>query len=354
MHVLELHRRFEQLAQPVLLYIPEGMRAMAEARAQHMQVEPIARHRKKFDIAKARVLAMKLRHEGVQAMFVFDNRDIGFAGMVKRMFHPNLKLIFLQQMQIGVNKRDLIHTYRFKALDAWVTPLESLQNEINQRTRFPSSRVHRIPLGIDTKRFTEEPDSSARAHFNVPKKGFVFGIIGRITRMKGQLETLKAFANLAALRSDVYLLIVGEPTIDELESKAYYHEIVEVIENHQLHKQVVLHGFSSESERFYKAIDVCIMASHSETYGYVTLESMCSGTPVIGADAGGTPELMAIGGCERKFLPGDASSLFLQMQAEISNHQELRSSEIKKVKEFCSIDREVDLLITLARNLTDK
>ena len=34
------------------------------------------------------------------------------------------------------------------------------------------------------------------------------------------------------------------------------------------------------------------MASKAETFGMVTIESMAAGTPVIGSNAGGTPELL--------------------------------------------------------------
>jgi glycosyltransferase involved in cell wall biosynthesis len=42
----------------------------------------------------------------------------------------------------------------------------------------------------------------------------------------------------------------------------------------------------------FNAIDWTLMASYSETFGMVTLESMACGTPVIGSDSGGTKSLL--------------------------------------------------------------
>ena len=39
-------------------------------------------------------------------------------------------------------------------------------------------------------------------------------------------------------------------------------------------------------------LDMFILASHSETYGMVTIEAMASGVPVIGTAAGGTQDII--------------------------------------------------------------
>lgn len=42
----------------------------------------------------------------------------------------------------------------------------------------------------------------------------------------------------------------------------------------------------------FASADVFVMPSDSETLGFVVLESMASGVPVVGADAGGIPDLI--------------------------------------------------------------
>lgn len=45
----------------------------------------------------------------------------------------------------------------------------------------------------------------------------------------------------------------------------------------------------------FASADVFVMPSDSETLGFVVLESMASGVPVVGAKAGGIPDLIADG-----------------------------------------------------------
>lgn len=42
----------------------------------------------------------------------------------------------------------------------------------------------------------------------------------------------------------------------------------------------------------FASADVFVMPSDTETLGFVVLESMASGVPVVGADAGGIPDLI--------------------------------------------------------------
>lgn len=49
----------------------------------------------------------------------------------------------------------------------------------------------------------------------------------------------------------------------------------------------------------FASADVFVMPSETETLGFVVLESMASGVPVVGADAGGIPDLIDDGKVRR-------------------------------------------------------
>jgi sulfoquinovosyltransferase len=60
-----------------------------------------------------------------------------------------------------------------------------------------------------------------------------------------------------------------------------------------------------ELSRAFASADVFVMPSESETLGFVVLESMASGVPVVGARAGGIPDIIGHGVNGFLFTPGD-------------------------------------------------
>ncbi len=85
-------------------------------------------------------------------------------GWAKRLSSHSFKLLYQQAMQFGVAKRDVFHTLRFRPIDAWVSTLEFLRNQVERATRFPKERIHVVPLGVDPSRLIFWSDF-------IPRKG---------------------------------------------------------------------------------------------------------------------------------------------------------------------------------------
>ena len=134
----------------------------------------------------------------------------------------------------------------------------------------------------------EIDQSDAREILNLPKDKFIFGLIGRFDEHKGQLLVLEAFKKIDS--KNAILCFLGEPNKEG--GSDYYERFQDCILQNELDKEVVIRPFRRDVDVFYKAIDCCIMASKSETFGMVTIESLFCGTPVLASNAGGSPELI--------------------------------------------------------------
>lgn len=257
----------------------------------------VNRNRKYFDFQSAQLIANFISDNKHNVLLVFDNRDLDMAAIAKRKYNSSIRIIYFQQMQIGINKKGLIHTRRFKQIDIWITPLTYLKEELGLRTKFNLSNVQILPIGIDSSKFNQEQYTklSCREKLQMDVDSFYFGIIGRIDRKKGQLITLQAFYEFQKNHSNCKLLIFGSPTINDPDSELYFNEIKEFIKVKELGHLIEFAPFQPEVQLFYRSVDCFIMASESETYGMVTVESLASGTPTIGADTGGTPDLLGRG-----------------------------------------------------------
>lgn len=102
--------------------------------------------------------------------------------------------------------------------------------------------------------------------------------VGRI----GAEKNLIFFKGLLQRFPDCRLALVGDgPTRPELEA---------ALAGTKTHFAGILHG--EELSQAFASADVFVMPSESETLGFVVLESMASGVPVVGARAGGIPDII--------------------------------------------------------------
>ena len=122
---------------------------------------------------------------------------------------PELRLVFLQQMQLGVDKKGALHTWQFRRMAAWVAPLPWLARQVKERTHIAPSKVVCIPLGIDVEQFALGDKDEARKELGLPIKVPIAGIVGRWDDGKGHLLLVEAIAALAQRGIVLHGLFMG-------------------------------------------------------------------------------------------------------------------------------------------------
>ncbi|MBT2557527.1 glycosyltransferase family 4 protein [Hymenobacter sp. ISL-91] len=249
---------------------------------------------KALDVPAAGRLAKALRDFGTRALLISRNGDLGLAVLCRQLYLPNLPLIYQQHMQLGLAKRGLVHTLRYRALAAWLAPLPGLARQVLEKTRLSPEKLHVVPLGVELEKFADAQLTTAEARrrlqLELPTGTVLLGLIGRLDDGKGQDFVLEALPTLRQQFPQLHLLLVGEPTRNE--GSTYADALHTRIRELSLTEVVHLRGFTPQPEVAYRALDISITASPNETYGMVTIEAMVAGRPVLGAAAGGTRELL--------------------------------------------------------------
>lgn len=110
-------------------------------------------------------------------------------------------------------------------------------------------------------------------------------ITGNINRSKGQFEAIRALQTLQ--NKELHLSIAGTGPDKE--------EFQKYVQEHHLEKQVTFLGFVKDMEALRSKTDISLVCSANEAFGRVTVESMLHNNLVIGADTGGTLELIQNG-----------------------------------------------------------
>jgi len=286
-----------------------------------IQTQSFKRNLKKFDLFTAYKLAKSFKKSRISKVLVTSNIDLDLVCWVK-FFNPKLKIIYVQQMQLGVIKKNFYFNWKYKEINTWVTPLPWLKQQLKMMTNLSDEQIKLHPLPIDCNNWTscsKEEKMAAKKKLNLPENSTVIGLLGRIDPGKKQKLVLEAFINLLERRSDLksqnlHLLFAGEPTLNEQISAQYFQELKNKVQTSQLTKQVTFIAHQDNPSILYQALDYFIMPTSKESFGMVTLEALASGLTVIGCNDGGTKELLEDGKWGYLFEADNYLSLSLALE----------------------------------------
>lgn len=139
--------------------------------------------------------------------------------------------------------------------------------------------------GVDCRLFNPDKKTGLiREKYKIDER-YIFLYVGRLAPEKDLdilLETMKKLPDYVS--GNVRWLLVGDgPLLKDLKAEAP--------------SNVTFTGYMKGENlaELYASADLFVFPSGTETFGNVVLESMASGTPVIGAKAGGVQEIIQYG-----------------------------------------------------------
>ncbi len=145
-------------------------------------------------------------------------------------------------------------------------------------------------------------------------------VVGQICPMKGQHVVIKALSHLVSDTTNLRVYIVGDPIISEYDH--YMENLKNLVEEYNLSNYVRFTGWRNDSMKIISCMDLLINPSFSEGFGYVPLEGMALGLPVIATKVGVLPEAIVDGINGFLVEPGDDEGITRRWR-ELLNNLEL-------------------------------
>ncbi len=163
-------------------------------------------------------------------------------------------------------------------------------------------RVEIVPPGVDHRLFSPGDKAAARAAIGVdmavtgadpPTTAPVLLFVGRIQPLKGADVAVRALSQLDD--ATARLVVVGGPSGPDGEPEL--RRVHALVDELGLTDRVTFVDPRPHEEltNYYRAADVCLVPSRSESFGLVALEAAACGTPVVAAAVGGLNTLVVPG-----------------------------------------------------------
>ncbi len=197
----------------------------------------------------------------------------------------------------------------------------------------PVERVRLVPRSVDLEKFKYlSPDKKRKAEFNV-------GIIGRITRLKGHLDFIKAMARLARSVPSLKIWIVGDTPSGR---QAYKEELQVLVRRLGLGHCTEFLGTQRDIPAILANLDLVVLATTThEAFGRVIIEAQAAGVPVVATEVGGVVDIIEHAKTGLLVPPSDPAGIAdaaLKIYKDKELAAMLAQNAYKKVKEKYNLE----------------
>lgn len=175
---------------------------------------------------------------------------------------------------------------------------------------FDHTKMHLVYNGLNERYLQSKARSNTDCLKLLISSSFFVG--------KGQLDAIQAVKHLKdANIHNVFLMIAGKAM------NAYDKVLRDYVINNHLTPQVKFLGWCENMNPYRKEADIELVCSKCEGFGRITIEAMMSMNPVIGANAGATPELVKDGYNGLLYEQGNSFDLARKIRYFLDNPSEV-------------------------------
>jgi glycosyltransferase involved in cell wall biosynthesis len=238
-------------------------------------------------------MAREIRARRIDVVHAHQYTPFFYASLAARRARTRPRVIFTEHGRhypdIVSAKRRMANRLVFDRLAGDITAVcDFSARSLADQDGFRKDRIVVIPNGIDLDRYQRvESRAAIRTRLGLDPARRVVTIVARFHPVKDHATLVRAFALLAAARSDVDLLLVGDgPLRPDLERQ---------VADLGLTPRVVFAGIRSDVPDWLLASDVFVLSSVSEAASITLLEAMACGLPAVVSAVGGNPELVRDG-----------------------------------------------------------
>ncbi len=242
-----------------------------------------------------------------------------------------------------------LSVHQCQQVDALVAPSQAMQEALTRYGVTTPTTV--ISTGLALESFCQpQEEGDFRTHYHLPQEARLLLYVGRAAFEKNIDFLIDMLPRVLAEHPAIRLIITGEgPAHDSLVRRARAIGVADA---------VLFLGYLNRSgplQAAYRAADVFVFASRTETQGLVLLEAMALGTPVVSTAMMGTQDVLKEGkGC---LIAEDNHDDFATKVNRLLSDEALRQQLAERAQTYAASwheDAKSAELVTLYRQLEAK
>jgi glycosyltransferase involved in cell wall biosynthesis len=230
--------------------------------------------------------------------------------------------------------------------DALIAVSETERQELSGYKLVPPEKLVRVTSGIPIPECHAQFKEEIRRGLNLPAEATVIGTVGRVSFQKDPQTFLAAAETVVRINPSVYFLWIGDgEDLEAMRSEA---------EQRGIAGRVRFIGYRKDAQHLLQGVDIFVLTSRYESFGYVTCEAMAFGKPVVASRVTGSSELVK-DGVTGFLVPASDPAAFAAALQRLVDDRDLReaygSAGRLRVEQYFSLRRMVSETEQLYLNL---
>ena len=320
MAAFELAQDLNNRGHFVLTVCPRGSRIEEKLREHRLPCEAVD-SKKYFSPATTLQIRHLIQSIGIKTVVLHQLPDIWIV-QPALLGLSEVRLLGFAHMFLSHSKQDLAHKFLYSRMTSIICLTRTQKENFLKNLPVKEEQIVIIPNGVDTAKFAPSNRSEDVRKSLGGGDELLVGVIGRLDKLKGQVETVEAARILKDRGAKFKIVLIGEDTVNTGGTRS---QLEKMIRDYDLNNHVVLAGFRSDIPAVVASLDVLAMPSWAETFGRVLIEAMASRTPVIATSAGGVADIVENNVDGLLIPPQDPQSLAFAIEKFIYN-ADLRES----------------------------
>ncbi|MBM3877752.1 MAG: glycosyltransferase family 4 protein, partial [Verrucomicrobia bacterium] len=285
---------FKRRGCAVWLLAPREAGVFKRARAAGIATHPLGVSRPLFPFT-ALALAGWLRRNRIEIVNTHSSRDGWLVGVAARLARVPL-IIRTRHFEVPIADLRLSRLVYERLADHLITTSTRITSQFQNAFGFSSERVSTISTGIDVDRFSPRAAKAELPTRHGQEEWPLVGMVAVLRHAKGHVILVRAARMLRDWGIPVRLVLVGEgPSKQPIEAELVKLDMVNC---------ATFTGHRDDIPNVLRALNVLVIPSLHEGVPQAGLQALACGTPVVGSDTGGIPEIIRHGETGRIFKSG--------------------------------------------------